>query len=157
MKFRALMLADYAVVRDGLLFVVGGGVKVVFPSTLPAPLPISVAGLVEVEESEFNEDGGANLNIRVRISRKGKRPIVVARGLVAARPRPDMSPHVLGIPFAIDLRLVSVSTETEHFIHVQAGTLTAKVPFEVVIQVQELPPGWLEEQPPGPKVEVPSV
>jgi len=145
MKFRALMLADFASVRDGLLFVVGGGVKVVYLPALPAPLPLTLAGLVEIGQAEYGADGTALLDVKILVSRKGKKPLLAARGLTAVQPKPGMSSKEVVIPFAIDMRRISVSTETEHFIHVQAGALRAKVPFEVVVQIPEIPADWAAE------------
>src|SRR4051794_11877100 len=49
MDLQSCMLCDAAEVRDNLLFVLGGGVQRFHASAFPVPVPVQLAGLLEVD------------------------------------------------------------------------------------------------------------
>jgi hypothetical protein len=49
MELQSCMLCDFAEIREHLLFVLGGGVQRFNACAFPAPIPVQLAGLFEVD------------------------------------------------------------------------------------------------------------
>jgi hypothetical protein len=56
MKIDTALLCDAATERDGLLFVLGGGITVVTRDTYPAPLGLTLALRILIHPTEVNSD-----------------------------------------------------------------------------------------------------
>ncbi|MDA8267940.1 MAG: hypothetical protein M0013_06145 [Actinomycetota bacterium] len=55
MEITAAILCDFAEIREGLLFVMAGGVMRVVRPNLPGPLGLMVAGTAEIRPDQFDQ------------------------------------------------------------------------------------------------------
>jgi hypothetical protein len=100
MKITTGILCDFASVREGLLFVVGGGVTRVGRSQYPAALGCSVALLVELHQMELARPH--ELELRV-VGPDGENIASFKGGFQAAGKDLDIGEN-LPIPVVLDLR-----------------------------------------------------
>ena len=80
MRFAVATLCDFAQVREGLLFVSGGGITRANRSAFPADLGLMLALSVEVSEAELSEP----LEIRVRVENEDGEQIAQVVGVFKA-------------------------------------------------------------------------
>jgi hypothetical protein len=101
-----ILVADSAEVREGLLFLLGGG----WTEVGPQPQPFAIAGLLEVEWEETNarhtldivfedEDGGA-LNVPTPA---GLQPLRINAGFEVGRPPGSAPGTSFNMPLAIPI------------------------------------------------------
>jgi hypothetical protein len=95
------ILCDFASVREGLLFVVGGGITRVRRAQYPAPFGCSVALLVEVHQMELARPH--ELELRV-VGPDGENVANIKGGFQASGPTDLDIGESLPIPVVIDLR-----------------------------------------------------
>ncbi len=131
MKATAVMLADHATIREGLLHVLGGGITQVTRDPLPAPLGVMLAVMLQPDSRE-DLLKSHDLEVTIRhAAKEGGEP--VARAVMtfsAATLPPGPLP---AIPVAVPLQLVPVSETGIHNITVSLdGELAASIEFEVV-------------------------
>jgi len=102
-----ILLADSAEVREGLLFLLGGG----WNQVGPAPQPFAIAGLLEVEWEETNakhtleiafedEDGAALLTVPTPT---GDQPLRIATDFEVGRPPGVPAGTSFNVPIALPL------------------------------------------------------
>jgi hypothetical protein len=99
-KITTGLLCDYASIREGLLFVVGGGVTRIRRTEYPAPFGCSVALLVELHQMELARPH--ELELRV-LGPDGENIASLKGGFQAMGEDLDVGEN-LPIPVALDLR-----------------------------------------------------
>jgi hypothetical protein len=131
MKVTAVMLADHATVREGLLHVLGGGINRVVRDPLPAPLEAMLAMLLQPDSIDDLQE---THNLEVTIEHAGtggKGP--VAKAIITlqnATPVPGTLPPVA---IVVPLQGVPIRETGAHNIKVVLdGAEVATVEFEVV-------------------------
>lgn len=129
MQVAAALICDFASVREGLLFVVGGGITRVWRREFPAPLNVALALLLEAHPTEANrphevdvivqsEDGAAVAQL------KGGFQISTNEGARAGEPAL--------IPFVIDFRSVAVPKHGGYSVEILLdSTHMRSLPFQV--------------------------
>jgi uncharacterized protein DUF6941 len=131
MKVTAVMLADHATVREGLLHVLGGGITRVTRDPLPAPLGAMLALMLQPD----NIDDLLNThNLEVSIKYTGTEGDgSVAKAVMTlsgAGPAPGPLPPVAVV---VPLQFVPVSKTGTHNVTVSLdGKQAAAIEFEVV-------------------------
>jgi hypothetical protein len=95
------ILCDFASVREGLLFVVGGGITRVRRAQYPAPFGCSVALLVELHQMELPRPH--ELELRV-VGPDGENIASIKGGFQASGPADFDIGENLPIPVVVDLR-----------------------------------------------------
>ncbi|HLY13365.1 MAG TPA: hypothetical protein VKR24_03375 [Candidatus Limnocylindrales bacterium] len=137
MRLTVATLADFAEVREGLLFVSGAGIDQVFVATVPIPLPLTLALLVQIEP----RDGSPlELKISVDVRKQGQRPLTQINGLVKGSLRdPSRNGQV---SLAIDLRMATIPDEGRYRVDAVIGAKRFSFPFDVQVR---MPPFQLNE------------
>ncbi|HEV8581358.1 MAG TPA: hypothetical protein VGX68_20010 [Thermoanaerobaculia bacterium] len=141
MKLR-LFLADSAEVREGLLFMLGGGWTEVGPQSQP----FALAGIIEVTWEETNrkrhleflieDEDGRPLNVATPI---GEQPFKIAADFEVGRP-PGAPGRSFNLPIAVTVPPVPWTPGRRYIVKaVVDGEAMDKVAFEVRPQPQ-LPP-----------------
>jgi hypothetical protein len=101
MEVPSALLCDFASVREGLLFVIGGGVSRLFRPTYPGSLGVSIAFIVDLDPGDI----GVPHQISVRIRDEDGREVGRVLGAFNVPEAPDREPgETLHVPLAIDLR-----------------------------------------------------
>lgn len=95
MIIRAAFLCDHASVRDNVLFAVGAGVTRTRQSAFPAPNPFMLALLLELDESETNEEH----DIQLSISGRGEKPFAQVGITLTVR----QGLHPMMIPLSVSM------------------------------------------------------
>jgi hypothetical protein len=105
-KITTGLLCDFASVREGLLFVVGGGITRVRRTQYPAGLDCTVALLVELHQMELTRPH--ELELRV-LGPDGEDVANLKAGFQTARPSDLDIGENLSIPVVVDLRGAALS------------------------------------------------
>jgi hypothetical protein len=130
-KTTAVMLADYATVREGLLNVLGAGITKLFRDPLPAPMGVVVAILLQPMD---NADLMTPHNLEVIITHVGndeesavaKAVMTMNAGTVATGPLPTL-------PVVVPLQSVPITATGVHQITVKLdGEAAETIEFEVL-------------------------
>ena len=105
MRIATAILCDSAEVREGLLFVLSGGVNRVFRQTLPAPLSCCLAVLVEVDAAQL----AVPHELRADLLGPQGQNLAQVRGGFQVGPSPITDPgEGMLVPVALDLRNVGI-------------------------------------------------
>ena len=139
MKATAVMLADHATVREGLLHVLGGGISRVIRDPLPAPLGAMLALMLQPDDPD---DLLRTHDLEVTIKHataEGEgsvaKAVMTLRSAISA-PGP-LSPVAVVVP----LQLVPITETGIHRVTVNLdGEQAASIEFEVV-KAADLQPG----------------
>jgi hypothetical protein len=101
-----IVLADSAEIREGLLFLLGGG----WSETGPAPQPFAIAGLLEVEWDEANTRHAVELTIDdedggplVIPTPTGDQPFRIASEFEVGRPAGSRPGRSFNVPVAVPI------------------------------------------------------
>jgi hypothetical protein len=105
-KITTGLLCDFASVREGLLFVVGGGITRIGRAQYPAPLGCSVALLAELHQMELPRPH--ELELRV-VGPDGENVANIKAGFQATGPADLDIGENLPIPVVADLRNAGLS------------------------------------------------
>ena len=116
MRFAVATLCDFAQVREGLLFVSGGGITRANRSAFPADLGLMLALSVEVSEAELSEP----LEIRVRVENEDGEQIAQVVGVVQGSIAGLDPGELTELPMPLDLRGVGLPEEGRYMIRVTA-------------------------------------
>jgi hypothetical protein len=131
MKATAVILADHATVREGLLHVLGGGITRVIRDPLPAPLGVMLALMLQPDS---HEDLQKPHDVEVTIRNEGTQVgTPVAKAVMTLRigaPGPGPLPPVV---LAVPLQSVPITATGVHRITVSLdGEQAGVVEFEVM-------------------------
>lgn len=99
MRLTTAILCDFATVREGLLHVLGGGVTRLWREQLPAPLNVTIAMMLEVEQQHL----GSLIEVGVVIKDVDDERIIEARGAVQSGPGRLERGEMQLVPMAIPL------------------------------------------------------
>ena len=130
MRLAQALLCDAANVRSGLMFMIGGGISILFREDFPAPMAVSAAFVGVAEEGDFNRP----LPMAARVHRRDADPpqlVTELRGETTDTPGqhaglPSYAPSAyplndVGLP---DIGSYDVEIEVD-------GTVLATIPFAV--------------------------
>jgi hypothetical protein len=102
MRVGCALLCDAAAVREGLLFILGGGLNRVTYPTYPATLDLNLGLLIILESDEM--EGDHELVVRIGLA-GGQRLAQLTGRFVSHRPSPDAPEATVPIPVGINLPL----------------------------------------------------
>ena len=140
MKVGTALLCDFASVRDGLLFVVAGGVTRLWRDEYPAPMNVSLALMFEVHQMEVPHPH----EIDVRVVGEDGQEIARAQGGFQAALPPDIHmTEKLLVPVVLDVRQAGLPGPGAYSIEISVdGTHHQTVQFRAQPREQQaLPPG----------------
>jgi hypothetical protein len=104
MEVTTAMLADFAQVREGLLFVASGGVTRCYREALPAPLGVYFAMVLELERLEAE----AAREVRVVVVDEDGKELAEIAGEIQLGAPELMIGENLNVPITFDLRNVPI-------------------------------------------------
>ncbi|HEY7439214.1 MAG TPA: hypothetical protein VIC35_07440 [Acidimicrobiia bacterium] len=104
MEVTTAMLADFAQVREGLLFVASGGVTRCYREALPAPLGVYFAMVLELERLEAE----AAREVRVVVVDEDGQELAEIAGEIQLGAPELMIGENLNVPITFDLRNVPI-------------------------------------------------
>lgn len=106
MRVSTAILCDFAEVREGLLFVVAGGVTRLFREEWPGPMNVCLALIAELDRTERERPHELDVEI---IDADGV-SVARIRGGFQQGPGPDTDIHeITFFPFTFDLRQVGIA------------------------------------------------
>ena len=100
MQLSSAMLCDAAKARDGLLYVIGGGITRIQRQTYPADLQCSLALVIDVHQSELGRPHELEVLIQ---DEDGERLVAAKGGFQLAGADLMVGEHVL-LPFTLDIK-----------------------------------------------------
>jgi hypothetical protein len=101
---QALLLCDYAQTREGLLFVLSGGVDLLRRQTLPASLGVHLAGALLLEPDEV----GIVHELRFKITCEGRTYVDEVIGVQYDHVQMDIPGYCPMVKFSLPLNAVQV-------------------------------------------------
>jgi hypothetical protein len=104
MEVTTAMLADFAQVREGLLFVASGGVTRCYRDELPAPLGVFLATVLELSRQEAEQIH----QLQVVVVDEDGQPLADISGEIQLGATQLMINENLNVPITFDLRNVPV-------------------------------------------------
>lgn len=104
MDVTSALLADFAQVREGLLFVVSGGVTRSYQQQLPAPLNVFMAAVLELDRSEAENLHELHL---VVVDEDGQQLAELGAEIQLGSPQTMINEN-LNVPIVFDLRNLPV-------------------------------------------------
>jgi uncharacterized protein DUF6941 len=130
-----ILLADSAEIREGLLFLLGGGWNEVGPS----PQPFAIAGLIEIEWDETNarhaleltleNEDGAPLMVQTPA---GEQPVRVASEFEIGRPAGSTPGTTFNMPVAVPIVPIPWTPGRRYVVRLRIdGTDVDRVRFSV--------------------------
>lgn len=126
MHLPVAMLANAAEVRDGLLYVLGGGVRHVTADTFPAGLNPALAAIIEVDYLDQGEDHALVVEI------VGEHGVAGSLMVEFAHQFPLGLEEAADLPFAHPLRGISVPGPGDYEVRLTLdGQLRATLPLAV--------------------------
>jgi hypothetical protein len=99
MRLTAAMLADHASVKNGGLYVLGGGVDKLSRSKFPSPFGVEIALEVEFEQSE----AGTKHALSLQIKTERGRPVMGLDGEFTVNPTEESPYSTRHVPIAVAL------------------------------------------------------
>lgn len=117
-KVQAAILSDVAYVRDGLVYLLAGGINRVI-TAVPGTLNVSLTVMVELEATEFAE----NHHVAVKVAHaESAQPIGQAVGNFHAGDTSKLSPgEPMLLPLVVPLRNISLPHYGAYDIHVSVN------------------------------------
>lgn len=103
MQVAAALLCDAASVREGLLFVMGGGITRIWREDFPAPMGVELAVMIEMRQTELARPH----EIEVLVQGEDGQRVAEARGGLQAGGEVDFGETLL-VPIVIPLRNVGL-------------------------------------------------
>jgi hypothetical protein len=100
MKLSSAMLCDAAKARDGLLYVIGGGVTRIQRQSYPADFQCSLALVIDVHQSEMSRPHELEVLIQ---DEDGERLVAAKGGFQLSGADLMVGEHVL-LPFTLDIK-----------------------------------------------------
>jgi hypothetical protein len=129
----AAILCDFAQVREGLLFVVSGGITRRYSAELPAPLGMMLGLLVEIPAQELAQVHDIEIIVKRTDTAED-----LARMVAGVQAEGETQPgESLMVPAAVDLRGVAVQVYGSHDVRV---TIDGDVGTFLTIYVLDKPP-----------------
>jgi hypothetical protein len=114
----AALLADFASVRDNLLYVVGGGITRVYRDSYPAAMGISLALVIELHRME--RDRAHEIEVEI-VDEDGKALAKIKGGFQVGST--DAAVHEsLMLPLAFDLRPVGLERPGWHSVEISVDS-----------------------------------
>jgi hypothetical protein len=137
----AALLCDYAVIRDGLLNVQGGGIRQLMAEGVPMSPNIFLALAVEVAANELDSNGAIQIPLEVEVRRRGSRKAAgKVRGLASSQRKPEIGADIgVTVPVVIGLLGVVLSSPGLYIVRAKIARLTAAREFELTIVGSEVP------------------
>lgn len=136
MQLSTALLCDYAAVRDGLLFVVAGGVTQLHRPAVPSPLNVSLAVVVEFHRAELV--AGHQLDVFVTTD-DGSEVGRVQGGFQSGVPDPAAG-EVLSVPVAFDLSPIALPSFGGYSIAITLDAILQRTLRFTVVEVGAPPP-----------------
>lgn len=134
-----ILLADSAEVREGLLFLLGGG----WSEVGPGPQPFAIAGIVDVEWDETNsrhliefvleDEDGSPLLVPTPA---GNQPFKLASGFEVGRPPGAIKGRSFNMPIAIPILPIPWTPGRRYVLKVSLDGVEAE---RLIFQVRPLP------------------
>jgi hypothetical protein len=132
MKLTTVLLCDVAVVKKGMLYVVGGGVSVVDSPTVPFDLRLTLAFILELDRSELTQ-GYVDVPLTVIVRHVDGDPITVQESRIRTRRVWSKNPlDTVSLPRTVDLQHVTAHEWGIHRLELTVGTATASLEFAVL-------------------------
>jgi hypothetical protein len=104
MEVTTAMLADFAQVREGLLFVASGGITRCYRDALPAPLGVYLATVLDLDRFEAEQVH----QLQVSVVDEDGQPLAEITGEIQLGATQLMINENLNVPITFDLRNVPV-------------------------------------------------
>jgi hypothetical protein len=117
MEVTTAMLADFAQVREGLLFVASGGVTRCYRDELPAPLGVFLATVLELSRQEAEQIH----QLQVVVVDEDGQPLADISGEIQLGATQLMINENLNVPITFDLRNVPVERFGEVEVRLNIG------------------------------------
>ncbi len=108
------MLADFAQVREGLLFVVGGGITRLYAPELPAPMNVCLVLAIELHRMEREQPH--ELNVQIMDEDGGQ--VAEIKGGFQMQNTQAAHHETVNIPMVFDLRMVGLARYGFHVVEV---------------------------------------
>ena len=133
-KVQAAVLSDVAYVRDGLLYLLAGGINRVI-TALPGSLNVSLTIMVELEASEFSETHQVTVKI---VHAESAQNIGQTLGNFHAGDTSKLGPgEPMLLPLVVQLRSISLPQYGAYDLHVSVnGQPQQLLTFRCVAQLQ---------------------
>jgi hypothetical protein len=130
------LLCDAVNVREGLLFVIGGGVTRLWRPTYPAELGVDLALMIWLDPSEAEQD--IAFSVVVKGADTG---VVIASAEGSFKSSRANTPGAdLSVPLALDLRRVVIPAPGAYVAEIRAGTLVRPLHFVAAAEPPPDPP-----------------
>lgn len=140
MKISALLLCEKAVVREGMLYLLGGGAKMLIRPAVPAPLSIDLAVVLETD-SVKDLTSPHVLQVSVRSDRGDGLALATINMQIGLPGEPP--PILPSVPLAVPLQDVGVTSYGLYYVDVELdGEPAGSVDFLVD---KEAPVGFAAE------------
>lgn len=131
MLLRSCLLCDFAQVRNGLLYVVGGGITRLWRDEFPAPMGASLAIVFELHQQEVGRPH--ELAVQV-MGPDGENVASVVAGFNAAALELELGEGLV-VPVSLDLRDAGLTKHGGHVVNVAVdGTHLGESRFWVLTQ-----------------------
>lgn len=114
MQVGAALLADFAQVREGLLFVVGGGITRIYRPELPAPMNVCLVLAIELHRME--RDQPHELNVQIMDDDGGQ--VAEIKGGFQMQATDAAYHEAVNVPMVFDLRVVGLARYGFHVVEV---------------------------------------
>lgn len=129
MQVAAALICDFASVREGLLFIVGGGITRVWRREFPAPLSVAVALLLEAHPTEAIRPHEVEVIVQ---SEDGDPVGQLKGGFQINRATGAVAGEAALIPFVVDFRGATVPKRGGYSVEILLdGTHMRSLPFLV--------------------------
>jgi hypothetical protein len=100
------LICNWAEVREGILFVSGGGITRSWKQQFPAPLGVCVAVMLEGTQGEMID---ISHDVEIEISNEDGVQVGLVKAAIQAKGSPDLQPgEMLQVPLAFNLTLVPI-------------------------------------------------
>lgn len=139
MQVQSILLCDFAQVREGLLFVCSAGITRLLIPSVPAPLQLSIAVQLELEQTELSRPHQLVVSVRHNESATVAFRLTTAFQLNGP---PNLEPgESMMLPFAADLRGVAALHYGAYDVKVEVDDRDQRrATFYVVPAAPEHPP-----------------
>ena len=130
MRLASVLLADYAADREGLLYVIGGGIDRLQADGFPVPLQMYLGAVIELEPKDYSADLRYKVPVDISVTQEGGRKVARIRGDLAGGLRDPT--RLVRVPLTLNLRGVTIPEPGTYVITVRAGKSRQAIPIEVL-------------------------
>lgn len=131
MKATAVILADHATVREGLLHVLGGGITRIIRDPLPGPLGVMLALMLQPDDLE-DLLKSHDIEVAIKYAGPGDEELVAKAVMTLRTGAPGVGP-LPPVAVAVPLQAVPINKTGKHHLTVSLdGEQAAVIEFEVV-------------------------